>query len=115
MRSDEQYLRDMLQAARDAREFMGDLTYGEFLGARLHQSAVMREIAVIGEAASEIDGETRTEHDHLPWPAMVGMRHRLVHGYYRVDLSVVWRTVHGDLPRLIAQLERIAPGGAGAD
>ena len=109
MQSDDQYLRDILQASRDAREFLDGLTYSDFLGSRLHQSAVMREIIVVGEAASSIGEDALAEHDQLPWSEMVGMRHRLTHGYYRVDLSIVWRTVRDDIPRLIGQLERIAP------
>lgn len=113
MQSDDQYLRDMLQAARDAHEFLDGLTYDDFLASRLHQSAVMREIIVIGEAASSVGADALAEHDQLPWSEMAGMRHRLTHGYYRVDLSIVWRTVHQHLPPLIAQLERIAPPDEG--
>ena len=113
MQSDDQYLRDMLQAARDALEFLDGLTYDRFLASRLHQSAVMREIIVIGEAASSVGADVLVEHDQLPWSEMTGMRHRLTHGYYRVDLSIVWRTVHRHLPPLITQLERIAPPDEG--
>lgn len=109
MQSDDQYLRDMLQAARDAREFLDGLTYGDFLASRLHQSAVMRELIVIGEAASSVGENAAAAHDQLSWSEMVGMRHRLTHGYYRVDLSIVWRTIRDDLPHLIGQLERVAP------
>jgi uncharacterized protein with HEPN domain len=109
MRRDDAYLLDILIAARRARRFLEDLTWEEFVDSELHQDAVMRPLAIIGEAARQVSQETRDAHPELPWPQMAGMRNRLIHEYFRVDLATVWETVKNDLPPLIAVLEHLVP------
>jgi len=103
------YLLDMLVAARDAVEFTEDLSYQEFATDRRTQLSVVKSIEIIGEAASRIDQEIRQQHSAIPWQDIVGMRNRLVHGYFDIDLRLVWDTVQDDLPDLIARLESLAP------
>lgn len=61
----------------------------------------------MGEAASRVSAPTRKRHPEIPWPDIVSMRNRLIHGYDLVDLNLLWDTVATDLPPLIAALERI--------
>jgi uncharacterized protein with HEPN domain len=68
---------------------------------------LVRLLEVIGEAARGVSPEFRNSHPDLPWKNMVGMRDRLIHGYYDINLDVVWKTVTEDLPPLISQLEEI--------
>lgn len=103
------YLLDMLVAARDAVEFAQDLSYHAFASDRRTQLSVVKSIEVIGEAASRIDREIRQQHSAIPWQDIVGMRNRLVHGYFDIDLRLVWDTVQNDLPDLIARLESLVP------
>jgi uncharacterized protein with HEPN domain len=63
---------------------------------------------IIEEAAARITETFRKAHPELPWPEMIGMRHRLVHGYFEIELERVWRTVREDLPKLIAKLEKLS-------
>ena len=109
MRRDEAYLLDILIAARQAIEFVEGLTWEEFVASDLHQSAVVRALEIIGEAASRVSQDMRDAYPELPWPQMIGMRHRLIHEYFRVDLATVWDTVRNDLPPLIDQLEPLIP------
>jgi len=109
MRRDEAYLLDILIAARRASEFLAGLTWEEFVASELHQSAVVRTLEIIGEAASRVSQDTRDAHPEIPWAQMIGMRHRLIHEYFRVDLATVWDTVQDDLPPLIALLEPLIP------
>ena len=109
MRDDAAYLLDILIAARDARNFVSGLTPEQFEGSRLHQNAVIKTIEIIGEAAGRISNETKTTHTEIPWVEIIGMRHRLVHGYFEVDLRRVWDTVQDDLPSLIALIEPLVP------
>ena len=109
MRDDAGYLLDMLLAARDATSFLAGLTWEQFENSRLHQNAVIKAIEITGEAASRISPQTRAAHPEIPWSEVIGMRHRLVHGYFEVDLQKVWDTVHRDLPLLIAQIEPLVP------
>jgi uncharacterized protein with HEPN domain len=109
MRRDDAYLLDILIAARRAIEFVDGLTWEEFVASDLHQSAVVRTLEIIGEAASRVSQDMRDAYPELPWPQMIGMRHRLIHEYFRVDLATVWDTVQNDLPPLIDQLEPLIP------
>ncbi|MCK4829083.1 DUF86 domain-containing protein, partial [bacterium] len=68
---------------------------------------LVRLLEVIGEAARGITIEFRSEHSELPWKSMIGMRDRLIHSYFDVNLDVVWETVTNDLPPLIEKLEKI--------
>ncbi len=109
MRRDDAYLLDMLLAGRDALEFAAGLTFREFQRSRLHQTAVLKAIETVGEAASNVSQETRQAHPEIPWKEIVGMRNRLVHVYFDVSLHRVWETVRQDVPRLVALLEPLVP------
>ena len=103
------YLLDMLVAARDAIEFVEDVSYQTFAMDRRTQLSVVKSIEIIGEAASRIDREIRQQHSTIPWQEIVGMRNRLVHGYFDIDLRLVWDTVQDDIPELITRLESMVP------
>jgi len=109
MRDDAGYLLDMLLAARDAQSFISGLSWEQFKGSRLHQNAVLKAVEIIGEAAARVSNETRAAHPEIPWSEVIGMRHRLVHGYFEVDLMKVWDTVHRDLPALSMLIEPLVP------
>ena len=66
-------------------------------------------IEIVGEAASRISDEKRQAHQEIPWSDIVGLRNRIVHAYFEIDLAVVWNIVNDDVPALIRQLEQIAP------
>jgi len=76
------------------------------------QLALTRLAELIGEAASHVPLETQAQYPEIPWPKMVSMRNRLIHGYDFVDLDILWDTLRVNLPALLAQLETIL-GGAG--
>lgn len=109
MRSDDILLLDMLLAAREAVGFLAGTTWDAFQADRIRQLAVVKSIEVVGEAASRVSPEFRAAHPELPWPQIVGMRHRLVHGYFEINLRRVWQTVREDLPALIEALEPLVP------
>ena len=109
MRRDDAYLLDMLLAARDAVEFARGLTYAKFECSRLHQNAIVKSVEVIGEAVSRLSLEIKDAHSEIAWREIVGMRNRLVHVYFDIDVGLVWDTVQNDLPVLIAQIEPLVP------
>jgi uncharacterized protein with HEPN domain len=113
---DEALLIDMLLAATDAREFATGLDLEAFKRSRLHQNAIVRSLEIVGEAASQVSDEFRAQHLDLPWKQMIGMRNRLIHGYSKVSLEVVWEVVEKELPGLIAKIRPLVPpsqeGGA---
>src|SRR5438477_5869675 len=99
----------MLLAARDALSFVEGLDEAAFLKSRLHQSAVIRALEVIGDAGGRVSAATQAAHPEIPWRQITGMRHRLIHGYADVDLDRVWTVLRDDLDPLITALERLVP------
>lgn len=107
------YLAHMQQAAREALDFTSGLAKDDFMKDRRTQQAVVMNLVVLGEAASKImDGyrEFIDAHPDLPWHAMRGMRNRIAHGYFDINLDVVWDTVQSALPELIKQLSGLESG-----
>lgn len=109
MRRDEAYLLDMLIAAREATSLISGLTREQFEESRLHQLAIIKSLEIVGEAAANVSETTRAAHPDVPWPEIIGMRHRLVHAYFEVDMEKVWTTVHTDIPPLINAIEPLVP------
>ena len=107
MRSEATHLLDMLLAARKIENFSAGLTQEKFNVSELHQSAIIRELQVIGEAARLISEETKDEHPEIKWADIAGMRNRLIHEYFRVSLEILWQTVEESVPTLIEELGKI--------
>ena len=100
-------LRHMRDAARDARTLAHNRTRADLDTDLALPRALVWCITVIGEAASQLSPEGRAALPELPWASIVGMRNRLVHGYYEIQLDRVWDVVIDDLPPLIAALEAV--------
>lgn len=98
----------MLDAARDAVGFARGRSRLDLGFDRQLVMALVKAIEIVGEAATQVSPETEATIPQLPWRDVIGMRRRLVHAYYDVNLDVVWSTVQEDLPQLIAILEAIA-------
>jgi uncharacterized protein with HEPN domain len=101
------YLDHMQQAATDACCFVESLSKDAFLADKRTQQAVIMSLIIIGEAATKImdqHAEFAERHPELPWRSMRGMRNRIAHGYFDVNLEVVWDTVQTALPELLQQL-----------
>jgi len=69
--------------------------------------ALIKDIEIVGEAASRIAENTRAAHPEIPWVDIIGMRNRLIHAYFDINLDLVWDTVTANLPPLVDQLSRI--------
>ena len=102
-------LLDMLIAAREAREFGEGLTWEEFQRSSLHQHAIAKALENIGEAARQLSDETKAAHPEIPWPQIIGLRHRIAHDYFHLDLVRMWEIVQHDVPALIGMIEPLVP------
>lgn len=100
-------VRHLRDAALEALRFADHRTRDDLERDRMLAMALIRELEIIGEAAAGVSTAYRASHDELPWAEMVAMRNRLIHGYFDVDLDVLWTTVQDDLPALILALDRI--------
>lgn len=109
---DDARLRHMLDAADDAARFVVGRTRKDLDSDRMLALALVKCIEIVGEAASRLSDAGKARAPSLPWPDIVGMRHRLIHAYYDVDLDRVWDTITVDLPVLTAALrEAVSRGG----
>jgi uncharacterized protein with HEPN domain len=109
MTRDEAYLLDILIASRKILQFIEGVNREQFDRDELLQNALIRMLEVIGEAARSISEDTKGAHAAIPWRQMIGMRHRLVHEYFRIDLERVWETAQRDIPELLRQVEPLVP------
>jgi uncharacterized protein with HEPN domain len=97
------YLGHILRAIERIDRYTADMDEAGFLTSDLVQDAVIRNIEIIGEASNSIQRvapEFATQHDDIPWLVMYTMRNRVSHGYDKVDLEIIWKTIHSDLPVL---------------
>jgi uncharacterized protein with HEPN domain len=104
---DPAYVEHMLEAIARIRRYVGRKRRAGFLGDALLQDAVIRNIEIIGEAASRLSPEFAARHAEIPWRDIVGMRHRLIHGYLNVNLVTVWEVIERDLPALSPRLRAL--------
>lgn len=104
---DEAYLRHMLDAIDRVAEAVSRTTLRDFEKDWVIQDAIIRELQIVGEAAGRITRELTTSRPEIPWAEITGLRHKLVHDYFVVDLGIVWQTATEDVPLvrpLIAKL-----------
>lgn len=112
------YLDHMQQAATDARAFVEGLAKDDFLEDKRTQQAVIMSLIIIGEAATKVmDSYTEftLAHAQVPWRSMRGMRNRIAHGYFDINLEMVWDTVQMALPELLKQLSAVRPDAGDED
>lgn len=105
------YLGHILKAIERIDRYTAGMDAAAFLNSELVQDAVIRNIEILGEAANNVqrtDPAFAALHSNIPWQVMYTMRNRVSHGYDKVDLEIVWRTIHGDLPRLYRQVQALA-------
>ena len=106
MRSDRERLLDILEAI-ERIEVQAARGRAIFAGEELAQAAVIRWIEILGEAARGVTAELREAHPEVPWRRMVAMRNVLIHGYFDIDVDLVWSVAQHDLPKLGAQVRAI--------
>lgn len=99
-------LKHMLDAAKEAQSFASGKSRNDLGADRKLALAIVKDIEIIGEAASKVSQETRISDPAIPWLDIINMRNRLIHAYFDIDLDVVWDTVTKDLPPFIALLEK---------
>ena len=109
-RDDRISLVDMLNHAREAVALLGEAGPNDLAGDRTRELAVRKLVEIVGEAANRVSEQTRQSHQEIPWPQIVGMRNRLVHGYDDISLGRLCDTVKEDLPPLIEQLQASVGG-----
>jgi uncharacterized protein with HEPN domain len=101
------YLEDIVKAMDDALSFVKNMNYDIFAKDTKTTYAVIRALEIIGEATKKVPSSVKTDYDQIPWKKMTGMRDKVIHEYFGVDLKRVWNTVNNDLPALKPLFEKI--------
>jgi len=100
-------IEDMLERIDRIKRAVAGMDHDAFVHDDKTIDAVIRNLTVIGEAANRLSQEFKNRHPDVPWHRIVGLRHRVVHDYFDVDLELVWRIVETEVPQLGAWLSEI--------
>lgn len=107
MKDDSIFIEHILEAIDQIMDYTEGVNKEEFDTNRMRQDAVIRQIEIIGEAAKKISSATTQKFPEIPWKQMAGMRDKLIHNYFGVDIGTVWLTVKNDIPLLQQQLKNL--------
>jgi uncharacterized protein with HEPN domain len=100
-------LRQMRDHAREALDMVRGRVRGDLDADRMLNLALVRLLEILGEAAGRVPPEDRGRYPLVPWPQLVSLRNRLIHGYDQVDFDILWQILTQDLPPLVKELETI--------
>jgi len=101
------YLDDMLDSVLKIEQFTKEMDFIQFTNDAKTSYAVIRAFEIIGQATKEIPEEIKDKYNDLPWKEMAGMRDKLIHAYFGVNLEVVWKTVQEDIPSLKTLIQEV--------
>jgi uncharacterized protein with HEPN domain len=100
MNRDRIFVRHMIDAISEIENILSGLTYSAFVNDAIRMHACVRLLEILGEAANKLSPEFQNKHTSIPFSDIIGMRHKLIHHYFEVDLEVLWKTYETDLPDL---------------
>jgi uncharacterized protein with HEPN domain len=101
------YLDDMIGFAEKVITYTDGLDQAGFIASELHYDATLRNLELIGEAATHIPDTMRAAHPQIPWRLIIATRNRLIHGYLGIDNDTLWSIVQDDIPALLPQLREL--------
>lgn len=101
------YLDDMITFSGKVITYTEGLDKAGFVASGINYDATLRNLELIGEAATHIPGEIRTAHPEIPWRMIIATRNRLIHGYLGIDDDTLWSIIQDDVPTLLSLLESL--------
>lgn len=107
-KEDSVYIKHILESIDNIEMWTKDASFEDFSeDSELLQSAVIRQLEIIGEAAGKVSEELKDKYNEIPWKKVIGMRNRLIHEYMSIDLPLTWGVVQEEVPKIKTQLEKI--------
>jgi uncharacterized protein with HEPN domain len=100
-------LEDIRDAIKRIESYLQGVNEKKFENDLMRQDAIMLQIEIIGEAARHISTEFQEQHDEIPWSQMIGMRNKIVHDYFNIDVSKIWDTAKNDIPQLKKMVSKL--------
>jgi uncharacterized protein with HEPN domain len=101
------FLKHIVESIEAIESFSKDTSIESLKENRLKQSAIVRELEIIGEAAKNLPSDFKNKHSDIKWKQIAGLRDKLIHHYFGIDLSVIWDIIQVDLPKLKEQIKEI--------
>ena|SRR3989344_6269152 len=101
------FLKHILESINDIEQYTKSLTEKSFLQKKYMQDAVVRRIEIIGEAARNLPDELTIKYPEVPWKDIIGMRNKVIHHYFGVDIKVTWEVIQKDIPVLKEKIKKI--------
>jgi uncharacterized protein with HEPN domain len=106
-RDDTLFLQHILDGIGKIEKYIRGIDEEKFMADSLIQDGVIRQLEIIGEAVKNLSSELRDQNNHLPWKDMAGMRDKLIHRYFGVDLQALWLTATADIPKVKREIRKI--------
>ena len=106
-RRDIDFIEDILICLEKIKQYISDYSYDDFLNDYKTQDAIIRNIEIIGEASKKISPELKSKYTKVPWKMIAGTRDRLIHGYFGVNIDIVWEIATIDVPILEQEIKKI--------
>ncbi len=101
------YLNDILESLKRIQRYTGNMTYNDFIKDELVQDGVVRNLEIVGEAIKKIPDKIKNIKPQIEWRKIAGLRDILVHGYFGIDLEIVWDVVKNKIPDLKQEIEEL--------
>lgn len=101
------YIQDIIEALWEVEDFTAELQYEDFVKDKKTINAVVRSLEVIGEATKKIPDSLRLTYPEIPWKRMAGMRDKLIHEYFGIDLEIVWEVINSELPPIKPLIQKV--------
>ena len=107
------FINDILECIERIEKYVSGLSYDDFIKDDKTKDAVVRNLEIIGEVANQIPVDIRKRYKDIPWAQIVGLRHRLIHGYFVIDYDIVWNIIDKEMPDLKIRMKKIFKGLGG--
>lgn len=103
----ELYIEDIRDAISKIEKYVEGFSLDEFIKDTKTMDAVIKNLAVIGEAVKNIPSEIRLKYSEVPWAEIMGMRNKIIHEYFGIDEEILWETIQEDLPKFKEQIKKL--------